>query len=99
MADINTPKQISKNRMIAYIKHHVGDLSIEERRGVIQMLVNSSIPGRKIQTKGDGTQVKFRDIPETVVSMIYNYIDTRVANKKDELQHFPDGDQEEEADR
>jgi hypothetical protein len=95
MTDVNIPKQISKNHMIDYVKHHVGDLSIDERRDVIQMLINSSIPDRKIQTKGDGTQVKFRDIPETVVSMIYNYIDTRVSNKKNELQYFPDGDQEE----
>jgi hypothetical protein len=95
MADVDNPNQISKSCMITYIKHHVGDLSIEERRGIIQMLVNSSIPTRKIQTKGNGTQIKFRDIPETVVSMIYNYIDTRVSNKKDELRHFPDGEHEE----
>ena len=79
--------------MIEYIKQYVGDLSIDERRDVIQMIVNSSIPDKKIQTKGNGTQIKFRDIPDTVVSMIYNYIDTRVSNKKDELQHFPDCDQ------
>jgi hypothetical protein len=76
--------------MIKFIKHNVGDLSINERQDILQMLVNSPINDKKIQTKGDGTQIKFNDIHKSVIIMIYNYIYTKLNTKKDELQYFPD---------
>lgn len=84
--------QLSNDYMVMYIKNNSNDLSRDERSDVLRMLMNSSIPNSKIQDKGGGVQVQFRDIPESVVLMVYNYIHTRVTSKKDELQHFPDGD-------
>lgn len=79
----------SNETMVEFIKHNRNDLSREERSDVLRMLMNSSIPNSKIQDKGGGVQVQFRDIPATVILMVYTYMHTRVTTKKDELQHFP----------
>ena len=79
---------------VKYIEHHVGDLSITERQDILQMIVNSSIEDSKIQTKGDGTQIKIRDIPRSTIYMIYSYIQTKLNSKLTALQNFPDVDDE-----
>ena len=48
----------------------------------------------KIQTKGDGTQIKIRDIPRSTIYMIYSYIQTKLNSKLTALQNFPDVDDE-----
>jgi hypothetical protein len=82
--------------IVKYIKHNVGDLSVTERQDILQMIVNSSIDDSKIQTKGNGTQIKIRDIPRPTVYMIHNYIQTKLLNKINALQFFPDKDDEDE---
>jgi len=78
--------------MAKYIKHYVGDLSQAERHDILQMIVNSSIDDSKIQTKGDGTQIRIADIPKSTINMIYNYIQTKLTTKLNALQYFPDKD-------
>jgi hypothetical protein len=90
--DMTKKKPIST--MIKYVKHHVGDLSIDERHDILQILINSPVIDKKIQTKGDGTQIKFNDIPNTTIITIHNYIHTKLNSKKDELQYFLNEDDE-----
>jgi hypothetical protein len=80
--------------MIKYIKQHVGDLLVSERQDILQMIVNSSIEDNKIQTKGDGTQVRFADIPKPIIGMVYSYIQNKLTTKLNALQYFPDRDDE-----
>lgn len=82
--------KISITDIVKYIKFNVDYLSMNERQDILQMIINSSIEDSKIQTKGNGTQIKFRDIPQSVLSMIYSYIQTKLTSKMDELQYFPD---------
>jgi len=89
-------KKVGMRRMIVYIEDHVGDLSIEERHDVYQMLINSGISDSRIHTKGNGLQINFRDMPDSTIHMIYNFINTKVSSKMEELQYFPDGEEEEE---
>lgn len=76
--------------IIKYIKYNVGELSNQERMDILQMIVNSSIDDNKIQTKGDGTQIKFRDMPKDLIYRIHTYIQNKLSSKLNELQYFPD---------
>lgn len=83
---------MSENRatIIIFIKKHINELSINERKDILQMIVNSPIEDNKIQTKGNGTQIKFCDIPKNTIMSIYGYIQNKLSNKLNELQYFPD---------
>lgn len=73
---------------IKYIKQYVDDLSKMERQDILQNIINAGVPDSKIITKGDGTQIRFNDIPESVLSMIYVFIQTKIASKLNELEQF-----------
>ena len=77
-------KQDSKE-IIKYIKHNIKDMDMDEKHGILQILMNSSIDDSKLQTKGDGTQIKFCDIPDSVLTIVYNYIKNKIDIKKKEL--------------
>lgn len=72
-----------------YINANVCDLSDDERLVILQMLMNS-IPNNKIHTKGSGTQIKFSNIPNDILVLIYNYIKEKIDSRKDELNSFPE---------
>lgn len=96
---MNNQQKIDKNTLLSsveYILHHVDELSTPERQQILQMLVNSSsIPDSKIQTKGGGTLIKLSHIPYSIIFMIYNYILTKLTDKSNALQSFPDEDEDE----
>jgi hypothetical protein len=77
--------------MVTYIKRHVGDLTIEERQDILQILSNSNTEESKLQTKGGGTQIRYSDIPLDITNNIYDYINLHVSAKQNKLQHFPEG--------
>lgn len=74
--------------MILQIKQKVEELNNNERKDILQMVVNSGIEDSKIQTKGRGTQIKFADIPpETIISM-HKYIQNKINEKMENLRNF-----------
>jgi len=77
----------STEDMIDYIQHNIDDLLIKERQDILQMIINS-VEDKKIQTKGNGTQIKIDDIPIATIKMIYTYIQTKLNSKKNELERF-----------
>ena len=80
--------------MMIYIKHKVGDLSINERRDILQMIVNSGTEDSKIQSKGGGTQIRFKYIqPDTILS-IYNYVQVKIKEKIENLKNFTEENEE-----
>ena len=84
MSDINI------NTYISYIKQYINDLSLSDKKDVLQLIMNSNIEDNKIQTKGDGTQIKFKDIPVNIIISIYNYMHNKINTKLNELEYFPD---------
>jgi hypothetical protein len=82
--------KISITDMIKYIERNVNELSISEKQDILHIIMNSSIENRKVQTKGDGTQIKFKDIPKYTIVSIYHYIKDKLAIKLAALEYFPD---------
>jgi len=76
--------------MVKFIKRNVNDISIEERKEILQIIINSSTDDSKIHTKGDGTVVSFKDLDQATVSAIYNFIQLKIANKTLYFQDFPE---------
>ena len=74
--------------MVMFIKQKAGELSINERRDILQMIVNSGIDDNKIQTKGGGTQIKLKNIHHDTVISIYNYINLKIKDKIEKLKNF-----------
>jgi hypothetical protein len=77
--------ELQDAQMIKYIVRSVSELQITERQQILQMILNA-VPDSKIQTKGDGTQVKISDIPRSTMLMIHNYISTKIASKMQTLE-------------
>lgn len=91
MSDLIESNHLTNDEMQTYIKNNNGDLSIMERKELLQMIINSSTNYDKIETKGNGTQIKFKDIkPESTIILLYNYIVSRIHSKINAIQSFPD---------
>lgn len=80
--------KLSSDVMIKFIKQQVNLLTVEERNSILQTLLNSSIDESKIQEKGDGTQIKWCYIPDSILAVIYNYVKNRLDIKQKELSSF-----------
>lgn len=74
--------------MVMFIKQKVGELTMNERRDILQIIVNSGIDDNKIQTKGGGTQIKLKHIQQETVISIYNYINIKIKDKIEKLKNF-----------
>ena len=80
--------------MITYINQKIGDLNINERRDILQMIINSGIDDDKIQSKGRGSQIKFVDIPFDVIISIYEYMQNKINEKMENLKNFTEENDE-----
>lgn len=83
------------NNKAKYITDNINNLSINERQEILQILVNS-VDDNKIQTKGDGTQIKLKDIPQQAIVNIYGFMHKKLSDKVNKLKYFSDSDTEEE---
>lgn len=77
------PVNTEKSRMIRYININSETLSIDDRRDILNMIINTT-PDNKIHTKGDGTQVHYKDLSDECIASIYNFITKRVAAYNEE---------------
>jgi hypothetical protein len=75
-------------QQVAYIKQNISELSLDDYIGVLHILLNSNIDDSKIQEKGGGTQVKFKDIDEATIGYIYTYIHDRITKKIEHLHSY-----------
>jgi hypothetical protein len=71
--------------MIIYIKQTVADVSLQSRKEILRIIQNSGIHDDKIQTKGGGTQIKFKDLPANTIVIINNFLKERISSKMDKL--------------
>ena len=58
---------------MSFIIDNVNELMIQDRCEILQMIYNS--PARsKLKEKGNGTQIKLGDIPDTLIKNIHDFI-------------------------
>lgn len=81
--------EVSLSQMREYLKQHVNDLSKEEKKGFLEILLNS-MDESKIQTKGDGTQIRLNDIPDKVIKSVYAYTKNKLFDKHAALHQISD---------
>jgi hypothetical protein len=80
-AEIRDYKFVAEN--IKYINENIVKLLLAERKEVLQILYNS-IGDSKISTKGNGSQIKYKDIPNHTLLSIYSYIQNKLNIKNND---------------
>jgi hypothetical protein len=73
-------------KMIVFIKQKVSSMSLGERRDILRIIMKSGLEDHKIHSKGDGTQVKFKDLSFGTIVSINTYITQKINSKLSELQ-------------
>ena len=63
-----------------YIYENVNDIDISSRRELLQIIFNHS--SEIIKEKGSGVQIKFNDIPESIVNTLYNILYKKIQDNK-----------------
>ncbi len=71
--------------MTIYITRTIPDVTQQDYKEIIRILLKSGISDHKIQTKGGGTQVKYKDIPPMTIVAIHDYLKKKMASKMDML--------------
>lgn len=83
--------------MIIYIKQKTPDTALVDRKEVLRIIMKSGIDDYKIQSKGNGTQIKFKDLPNNTIIQVYNFIKMKILDKMQKLEQLteePTGDPE-----
>jgi hypothetical protein len=71
--------------MIKYISLKIGDLSVEDRHKILKIIIKSGIDDSKIQSKGSGTQVKYKDLSYETIILIHKFTKEAIASKLEQL--------------
>lgn len=66
--------------MIIYVKQKIDELSLNERRDILQILINNGLEDKIIE-KGGGSQIKFKEIPRSIIVDIHKYAKTKIEEK------------------
>ncbi len=88
---MNEQKEFSKQEiinMILYITQKTPDISISDRKEILRIIMKSGIEDHKIQSKGSGTQVKFKDLPNQTIIQIYNFVKFKISEKLKRLEQL-----------
>jgi hypothetical protein len=73
-------EKFDRNNYIIYIYDHINEIKPKYRKELLQMILYSNIGDNKIIEKGNGTQIKYSDIPDTLLISIYNFIYNKLEN-------------------
>ena len=71
--------------MIVYITQTIPDVSNHDGKEILRIIQKSGISDDKIQTKGGGTQVKFKDMTTDTIVNIYNLLKKKIISKIEKL--------------
>lgn len=72
-----------RNKYIHYINDNINELKMSFRKEVLQTILYSNVPDKKIVEKGNGTQVKYADIDDQLLKNIYNYMYQKIELSQD----------------
>ena len=88
MSSVDKIEQKSISDMISYIKHHIHDMTIQEKKKILQIIMASDIDHEKIHTKGGGTQVSFKHIDNNTITGVYSYVYKMILVKQEQLMNL-----------
>lgn len=88
MSDTKEPNKQEIIEMIKYINQKTPDVSLTDRNEILRIIMSSGVDDHKIQSKGGGTQIKYKDIPNNVIVLIYNFIKMKIDSKLEQLSHL-----------
>lgn len=79
---------MSTDEIINYIKSNIDCISTEDRQDILQIIINSGIDKKHIQTKPSGTQVKLDYVSHGTLIAIYACIENKLKSKHEENSKF-----------
>lgn len=68
----------------SYIADNINELKITQRREIMQIIMYSTTEHIKVIEKGNGSQILFTDIPDTIIDKIYKYIYNKLESSSDQ---------------
>ncbi len=71
-----------------FIYNNLNQLSLQERKNVLQIIISSGTEENKIITKNNGVLVKGNDLSENCIKQIYTYIENCIINKTNEINNL-----------
>jgi hypothetical protein len=71
---------------ITYIKQKTPELHITDRKEILRIIIKSGLDSDKIQEKGNGTLIKFKDLSSDTIKQIYDFIKARFIKKMQMLE-------------
>ncbi len=71
--------------MIMYITQTVPDVSHQDHKEILRIIQKSGIDDSKVQKKGGGTQVKFKDMQYETIVNIHTFLTKKIVSKMDKL--------------
>ena len=74
-------EKISLSAMKKYINQNVDEISLDERKMVLKMVIDHSVEDSKIQTKGNGTMIAYKDMSKPLIISLYNFIQSKINYK------------------
>jgi hypothetical protein len=77
------------NEIVRFINYNIVSMSKADKEEILQMIFMSDIDESKIQDKGGGAQIKFKDIPVSVIFDIHKKIEQKLEKKKNDLKNIP----------
>lgn len=77
------------NEVVRFINYNIVSMSKSDKEEILQMIFMSDIDESKIQDKGGGAQVKFKDIPVNVILDIHKKMEQKLEKKKNDLKNIP----------
>jgi hypothetical protein len=82
-------EKMSISTMKKYINQNVDEISLDERKMVLKMIIDHSVEDSKIHTKGNGTMISYKDMSKSLIISLYNFIQSKINFKLNELNKFP----------
>ena len=82
-------EKTSLSTMKKYINQNVDEISLDERKMVLKMIIDHSVEDSKIHTKGNGTMVAYKDMNKSLIISLYTFIQSKINFKISELNKFP----------
>lgn len=79
------PTKQEITNMINYIKETIRDVSHQDLKVILRIIMNSGISDDTIQTKGGGTQIKFKDMHYKTIVSIHAFLVEKITGKMDKL--------------
>lgn len=65
------------NEQKLYIYNNINEIDIDVRKELLQIIYNSDVKD-KIVEKGNGVQIKFDDINNSIISTLYNILKKKI---------------------